>query len=393
MTRITKTIVLCAAIILPISIGAVVYFYVLGGGVVDSNGQPRSFIFFPGGGESGSEGVGNESGQPAGADNGTGGPATTRFAQIIKEPAIGATLTQDESKILFYKRAGGNLFSADLNGENQENLSNLTIVGLVDVVWSPDRSMAALSYLEDRTMRRLIETVATTTTVFLPQNAASPVWAPDTSKRIGYIDRGNSGVRFVASDPRGKNIQTLHTSPVPDITALWPEKSTLLFLTPPTYLAPSLSFLLPIGKTAVSYVSARGLGLLPNGLATITAKSSVDANGTLLPLALVNKSGQLIAETRIATVVDKCVWNITGEALYCAVPNNPPGFLPDDWYKGKISFSDHFVTIDSRTGISADVGTDTGQSFDAINLFLDSKNQYLFFINKTDSTLWRLELQ
>src|SRR3989344_6052239 len=130
--------------------------------------------------------------------------------------------------------------------------------------------------------------------------------------------------------------------------------------------------------------------ILPNPLGTVLAVSGVD-NGKPLPLRLMNQKGETVGRDDGATLTEKCAWAADGAAIYCGIPLNPDGRLPDDWYKGLVSFSDRIVKIDSRTGAVTDILARS--TFDAVNLFADSKNQFLFFTNKTDSSLWRIKLK
>jgi hypothetical protein len=97
-----------------------------------------------------------------------------------------------------------------------------------------------------------------------------------------------------------------------------------------------------------------------------------------------------------ATLTEKCVWNSDSTIVYCAVP----GYLstaeyPDAWYQGSISFDDELWKIDAKTG-KADIIMSPSvfgrYALDMTNLTLSSNKDFLFFINKTDSTLWGYKL-
>ncbi len=390
MTRTTKIILAIGVLVVvaAVAIGVALYF---SGGASDGPSARRTFLFFPGGGDAGTGGGTDSSAADTGSDS-AATPAGAGLLQIIKEPVIGPALTKDESKILYYKRAGGNLFRAGLDGQGEENISNLTVVGIIDVEWSYDRERTIVSYIEDGALKRFIQTVATATTAFLPQNISAPQFSPDATNRIAYTERTSSGSRLVVADSRGKNPKTVYSNQVPDFRASWDEPSTITLVTPPTYAVRSLSVLVPIGKNPLSFVSAAGLGVLLNIKGTVFAVSAVDKNGRIMPLRFANRKGETVAQTNVAALLEKCVWDGAEESLYCAVPTNAGAALPDDWHKGKIQFSDRFVKIDSRTGNTLGLGADVS-FIDAIDLFADTKNQYLFFVNKIDSTLWRLELE
>jgi hypothetical protein len=99
----------------------------------------------------------------------------------------------------------------------------------------------------------------------------------------------------------------------------------------------------------------------------------------------------------VRTLADKCVWgNFYKEMVYCAAPSQTvEGTYPDDWYKGNISTIDKIWQINGTTGeiglISSIVDT-SDRVIDAFNLGLDEKDNFLFFMNKNDLSLWSLDL-
>jgi hypothetical protein len=68
---------------------------------------------------------------------------------------------------------------------------------------------------------------------------------------------------------------------------------------------------------------------------------------------------------------------------------------PDLWYQGISHYSDRIWRFDVDTDY-ADVAVDPKKDFnidiDAEKLFLSPSEDYLFFINKNDLSLWALKL-
>jgi hypothetical protein len=72
----------------------------------------------------------------------------------------------------------------------------------------------------------------------------------------------------------------------------------------------------------------------------------------------------------------------------------PSGNYPDDWYKGSVSFVDNIYKVDlSLPAIQAIYKLPTDQAIDATNLFLDAKEENLYFTNKSDYYLWGLTIK
>src|SRR3989344_6333945 len=70
-----------------------------------------------------------------------------KLVRLSDFPVVSPSLDSAQKKIRFYKKSGGDLLRADFNGENQERISNLTIVGLVEALWAPSGERAAVFYL------------------------------------------------------------------------------------------------------------------------------------------------------------------------------------------------------------------------------------------------------
>jgi hypothetical protein len=96
-------------------------------------------------------------------------------------------------------------------------------------------------------------------------------------------------------------------------------------------------------------------------------------------------------EFSLKTLPEKCIWSeVDVNKIYCAVPKNlPTANYPDDWYKGLVSFDDNLWQIDTLTGETTLLLNQFG--FDIINIFKTKNEDFLFFQNKKDGTLWSLK--
>lgn len=96
----------------------------------------------------------------------------------------------------------------------------------------------------------------------------------------------------------------------------------------------------------------------------------------------------------ITTLAQKCAWG-SGTYLACAVPRIIPRGtegLPDDWYQGRISFSDDLFIIDTTLNEKFPLYTFTEEDgiFDVTNITLSKQNDLLTFNKHQDKTLWLL---
>jgi hypothetical protein len=133
----------------------------------------------------------------------------------------------------------------------------------------------------------------------------------------------------------------------------------------------------------------------PNANLTRIAYSFNTGDRTVL--ASTNLTTGTIYNIRPVTLAEKCIWSIQKRStLYCAAPAEGIGNgEPDLWYKGMTHFTDRIWRFDTDTDFSdvlSDPKKDFNISIDAENLFLSPKEEYLFFQNKNDLTLWALKL-
>lgn len=322
-------------------------------------------------------------------DKVTANPSEFKLLQLTKEPIIGATLSKDELGLIFYRRAGGNVIRIDLNGENEETLSRLTVVGITDILWAPEKDRAIVSYLENDDLKRFLHVIATSSTAFLPKGVTSVMWSSD-GKLLTYTRPNRGQLDIIIAGPNGENPKTLASDPIPDWNIIRADSAGLVLMTTPSYLADGLSMTLSLNKKEANFISLQGLALLAAPIKGAFVVTSTTNDGLLEPLKFIDNKGVTTAGSNIKTLLEKCAWAKDASALYCAVPESTGGHLPDDWYQGEVSFQDRIVKIDSLTGAVSELLPPS--SFDATNLFTDSKQKFLFFTNKKDATLWRLEL-
>lgn len=92
----------------------------------------------------------------------------------------------------------------------------------------------------------------------------------------------------------------------------------------------------------------------------------------------------------VAILPEKCIW-LANEDLFCAGSNNiQPGTYPDVWYAGTVAFTDNFYRVYAQAGVIDTLFEPTVELVDAVTLAVDEAANTLYFINKTDGSLWQL---
>ena len=323
-----------------------------------------------------------------------------RLIQIVSKPIISPTLSKDGAKILYYAKAGGNLEAVGLDGKNEEKISNITILGLLEALWqNPDKGAAILTYIESGSGKRFISSTATSGVIFLPANVIAANWSYD-GKEIAYFINQKESFNLTIADEKAQKPTVVYSTPIPDFNIFWTSKNKILLASRPSGAAPGILFYFDRTKKAFNKIfsEAYGLTILPSPDGQNMLYAQTVPGGGNLKLYLAKIDGSESQEIEAQTLPEKCVFKNGGVSVFCAAPKNISAFgiLPDDWYMGKGFFQDRFIEIiTATTTASASPAVKevfNEKEFDAVNLFLSLDTQFLFFQDKKDGTLWRLKL-
>ena len=234
--------------------------------------------------------------------------------------------------------------------------------------------------------------VALTNVTFLPKNIIS--LATHSNSLFYLIPTTNGSAGYESNLDGTKSLQVM-SSGLSELVSGW-QSATITLATKPSSLVGGYFFDLNTKTGNLSPVlrNISGLTALENSLGTFVFGSS-SRNGTVQSFMYNEKTGA----TRILsleTLANKCVWSVKDtNIIYCAVPSNISGTLPDDWYQGNIFLSsDTIWKIAADTGITniVDFLSTRNQNIDATNLVLDGNEKWLSFTDKEDLTLWALRL-
>ena len=315
-----------------------------------------------------------------------------RLVRLTDFSVVSPSLNQDESRVLFYKKDGGDLSSSDFNGASQEKISNITIVGITEAIWSPSRDRAAVFYLDDETLKSFLHR-STTSVAVLPQNLASFSWSPD-GKNVAYIESKNERVNLVMADAAGKNAKAIATTPLRDAKIRWITADRVAFQTPPSGLAEGFLFIFSRSAGTFNKIAGPLFGLMStwSGDGSRVLVSSTGFNGSGLKLVVLDASGKLIFDTGVGTLATKCVF-AGNQEVFCALPRalTSNSVMPDDYLRGDINTLDKIVRINVDKKEVTEVFGEN--SFDAEQLIITKNRDYLFFVNRTDGTLWSIKLK
>ncbi|MFA5778019.1 MAG: hypothetical protein WC870_00805 [Candidatus Paceibacterota bacterium] len=229
---------------------------------------------------------------------------------------------------------------------------------------------------------------------FLPENIKDMSLSSDTGSVFYLFNTGDSMVGTTLNLTTNKKVQ-IFDSPFTEWLSSWPNSKIITLTTKPSFSVPGYMYTIdPNTKNLIKTIDeVPGLTTLPSP----NGKLVLYSNNTL-SLNLFHTDTKTNDLFGVKTLPEKCIWGKANDVVYCSVPKYiSGGQYPDTWYQGETSFSDQIWKIDIKTRnatIIADLATITGgEEIDGIKLMLDEGENYLFFVNKKDSFLWKLQLK
>ncbi len=417
-----KTAYLIILVVIVVLGGLLAFFYsfINSGVTPTAERQTAPKNLFPFGSGEGSASGPNAGGETAStsalSSNQTGPVPELRQISIVPTAGAIAFSMGSTTRFRYTERGTGHIYETSGDSLNQTRISNITVPKIYDALWLSDNSFI-LRYLGDdealirsyfgqiipvkgvATSTRLAETPSTTVHgVFLPQRIEAMTIAPKHAS-IFYIQADESGSHGIVAAPDGSKKTEVFTSPFKEWLPQWFKDDSILLTTKASNESLGYAYVLnaKTGRYDNVLGKIRGLTALADASGGKILYSESRGSDWSLNLLTV-KSGE--RETLLLkTFPEKCVWGSkTTTDLYCANPTFAPQNVqyPDDWYKGKVHFSDDIWKLDTTTGELtrlAVLKSLTNQDIDAVSLSLDEKDNYLVFINKNDLTLWSLKVK
>lgn len=312
--------------------------------------------------------------------------------QLSQAPIAGAVFAS--SSVRFVERATGHVVEVGPRGQQPRRVSNTTIPGVFEALFGQEGERAILRVIDNSMQTKNVAAIfanGATEGVFVDPEIRSFAASPDRTRLLSLRP---AGTRFtvVTSTFEYKEQKEVFSTPFGDFTLSWPEKNTVVLVTKPSVFVDGFLYAINLGTGALEKIIG-GIPGLNAKLSPDTASVLLSRRGRTKPIetVMINRKTGASSTFPFNTLAEKCLWSRVMTVIYCAVPFSiPTASYPDDWYKGMISFDDSFIKIHAETLESEVVFAEGG--FDAMNLFADPDEQFLFFTNKKDGTLWSIKL-
>lgn len=326
---------------------------------------------------------------------------STNIEPILQEKILSATT---DGRFLFFYSLDDQAFKrSSLEGKDREVLlSNLPGVPK-RIVWSPskERALVQMKLPDDTVLWHTVD-LALKTLLPLKPEMSRVVW-DNTGSKIFYLytDPKTGEKSLNISSPDGKDWKSITSLGMKDFF-LAPIPASILvsfWQRPGAREKGSLSTLPLTGGTPKPVLSDRfGADFLWSPSGDRVLMSSTDpSHPEKSVLSLMNSSGgELRTLDNASSLISKATWSKNGRTIYYALPGALPEstVLPNDYYEKNLHSQDSFWKMDTennKTERLVDL-KDLTEAYDASELFLSSKEDALYFIERKNQKLYRIEL-
>lgn len=318
---------------------------------------------------------------------------------ISQERIFAPTISENGQTIKYYAVSNGKVLQSTFDGSDTETISNVSLAGLVKIIWSPDKKKVISFFDKQGTITKYFYNYSTKTNVGLNGSIKGVTWSPD-SQKIAYqyqsADGSNNNVSV--ANPDGTNWKNIFQTRLTDLVMEWPSPGKISARSKPSGTSKGFLFTLNSQSGEFSKVldNIYGLSVKWSGDGQKLIYQETDKDGKNLKLYSAQSDASQLKEMPLITLPEKCVWSGDNQYIFCAVPQKitENAVWPDDYFMGKIAIRDDFYMVNLATNEKTKIAQSTDeQSFDAQDLLLSPQEDYIFFINRKDGFLYSIKLE
>lgn len=292
--------------------------------------------------------------------------------------------------IRYVEKSNGHVYKMYLDTKAKDKISNSTIPGIYEAFFDSSAQSVIYRYLStDKTISSYLATLGAPKGEFLSPGITDLSLSNDKTKYFFITDNKDGSVGTIRTFGTAvKNI--VFSSPFTEWLSQWGTGSKIYLTTKPSYAVSGNLFALDTTNMTMSKILSDVIGLttLVSPDQRLVLYNTSTANGP--KLSIFDTNDHTSKDLNISSLPEKCVWSNDSINVYCSVPNVIVGYqYPDYWYQGLVSFDDFFIKINVLTLEKTTLANSIEEKpVDATHLFLSKAEDYIFFINKKDSSLW-----
>ncbi|KKW19525.1 MAG: hypothetical protein UY63_C0011G0007 [Parcubacteria group bacterium GW2011_GWA2_51_10] len=338
--------------------------------------------------------------------------------QISKTPVAGALFLRngDRERLYFAERGTGYVFEADPETGSIVRLTNRLFPKTYGAAFAARGGVMLLSLDESGNsitfVGAMAEPVATSTKESATSTKASSSEAPLSISGLSLPD----DVSTLAVNPYSRELFILGrvaSGGTSGIRSSWDGKKRIKLFSSsltnwrPVFLDDGRTFITQNAADGVAGFAYEvksdgtlsailrnipGLSFLPKSSSSAHLWSS-SAGGVVSLFARMSGTDSTV-ELSLRTFADKCVWAPEkAPIIYCAVPQETPRGLLDNWLRGAAHTSDDWWRVNVSTGeVDLVYAARANEPLDVLDPMIDAAGKNIAFANTRDNSLWNLRI-
>ncbi len=302
-------------------------------------------------------------------------PLPPGLLQATTDASLAATNSADENSIIYYHPINGYVSKLGLERRDNTLVSTVQLTGLVNVIWSPDKSkVVTVSRGSAGFVYKYFDYISHENGL-LGTNIKSVVFSPD-GKQIALVRSAGGDSLIQIADCTGKESATILKTRLTNVNLSWPTANTISFTANDNEATSQSLYLLTLGGDLSQIIESE------DGL---SARWSPDGTKLLYSTSQDSKIISRIFDTHskqskilpVSTSANNCTWLLDGGSILCAVE-----------YQGQTSVSKISVLENIPPQILFSNLIITPQ-----NVFMSHLQDFLVIISASDQSIWALKLQ
>ncbi len=324
---------------------------------------------------------------------------TEKIQAISSGGVLGVVLDEKEERVKYYLTENGNVIETDLEGKNKKIISDTDLPGLKDVYWSSDREKVISRFNIEGKDAFYVYDYRSKSAKKLNEGFSVVRWSNVGDKIIYLYADAKKNERWISvADSDGTNWKNLTDAEFGSVSfAQVPQSALVAFWNQANAFEETKLKIVGImgGDSKIIFSGKFGTDYRwsPDGKRILASSADVRGGGRIM-LGVMNSNGGEYQDLGIPTFISKCVWSKDNKTVYYALPGSIPAgvVMPNDYQERKVITADTFWKVDVETGKKERLVELEWikNSYDATNLFLSPSENALFFINRMDGKLHRL---
>lgn len=324
-----------------------------------------------------------------------------RLRQLTTKPVIGFTEVRADASstpLVYYIEAGtGHVFSIDTTTGEEVRVSATTFPASTKGSITPDGQFVMMQsgggLGSEVTINRLASSSAGAASHNIPDRVTAFTATVDNT--FLYAVQTPESTVVMQYHPLSQNTEVLFTVPFREATIAWGDTAIDPHLIYPKASAKLEGFVLEASAGQVKRLPVDGYGLSAAGTAGSVLFSKQTDDGNYRSFVYNSGNRQTVASP-LPVLPEKCDFSRTlSNTIICAIGTTPYDLAtPDTWYRGEVSYTDSFWTLDTVSQGATfvlDTLAVSGQELDITELRINGEDEDLYFINKNNQTLWLYE--